>query len=164
MKNVVKIANVVFGVEIENNGFQVQLVNINLVDPIDQFKVNEDGEKELKSQKQLTIRMPEFVRLLVLDDTLALVPEKSVTDEENKLSKQEILSMRFADQLRLLKGATVAVEREEIKEAKLDDDGNEVKDEEGKVVKELVGFGETKFNKLELTPIAKKLCEKLIGL
>ena len=71
MKNVVKVANVVFGAEIENNGFQVQLVNFNLIDPMEQFKVNDDGEKELKSVRQLTIRMSEFTRLLVLDDCLS---------------------------------------------------------------------------------------------
>ena len=164
MKNTVKVANVVIGAEIENNGYQVRLVNINLVDPIEQFKVNEDGDKELKAIKQLTVRMSEFTRLLVLDEALALVPEKSVVDEEGRLNEQEKLSIRYEDQLRLLKGATISIDREEIKEDVLDDDGNPVKDDDGKVQKELVGFGETKFTKLELTSIAKKLCEKLIGL
>ena len=164
MKNVVKVANVVFGAEIENNGFQVQLVNFNLIDPMEQFKVNDDGEKELKSVRQLTIRMSEFTRLLVLDDCLALVPEKPLSDEENNLKDNEKLAIRFADHLRILKGATITVDREEVKEDVLDDDGKPVTDDEGKVKKNLVGFGETKFTKLELTPIAKKLCEKLIGL
>lgn len=163
MKNTVKIANVVFGAEVENNGYSVQLVNLNLLDTLKQFKVNEDGEKELKEVRQLTIRMSEFTRLLVLDDYLALVPEKMLNEDEQKLSNKEQLSLRFADQCRLLKGAEITLNREEIYEAELDD-GKPIKDKEGNDVKTLVGFGATEFTNVKLTPIAARVAEKLIGL
>lgn len=164
MKNTVKIANVVFGAEVENNGYSVQLVNLNLLNTLKQFKVNEDGEKELKEVRQLTIRMSEFTRLLVLNDYLALVPEKMLNEDEQKLSNKEQLSLRFADQCRLLKGAEITLNREEIYEAELDDDGNPIKDKEGNDVKTLVGFGATEFTNVKLTPIAARVAEKLIGL
>lgn len=164
MKNTVKIANIMFGAEVESNGHSVQLVNINLVDALKQFKVNEDGDKELKEARQLTIRMSEFTRLLVLDDYLALVPEKMLNDDEQKLSNREQLTLRYADACRLLKGAEISLTREEIYEDKLDDDGNPIKDAEDKPVQTLVGFGTTEFTSAKLTPIAAKVAEKLIGL
>lgn len=163
MKNTVKIANIMFGAEIENNGYQVQLVNLNLLDTLKQFKVNEDGEKELKEVRQLTIRMSEFMRLLVLDDYLALVPEKVLSDDEQKLSNREQLALRYADACRLLKGAEITLEREEIYEPELDDDGKPI-EKDGKPVQNLVGFGATEFSSVKLTPIATKVAEKLIGL
>jgi hypothetical protein len=164
MKNTVKIANIVFGAEVESNGHSVQLVNINLVDALKQFKVNEDGDKELKEARQLTIRMSEFTRLLVLDDYLALVPEKMLNDDEQKLSNREQLTLRYADACRLLKGAEISLTREEIYEDELDDDGNSIKDDEDKPVRTLVGFGTTEFTSVKLTPVAARVAEKLIGL
>lgn len=163
MKNIVKIANIMFGAEVENNGYSVQLVNLNLLDTLKQFKVTEDGDKELKEVRQLTIRMSEFTRLLVLDDYLALVPEKVLNEDEQKLSNKEQLALRFRDQCRLLKGAEITLEREEINEPELDDDGKPV-EKDGKPVQNLVGFGATEFTSVKLTPIATKVAEKLIGL
>lgn len=179
VKETVTISDVIFGNKFENkNGIEVQPVNINLVEKLSQFKINDDEEKEEKQIRQITINLSEFTRLLVLNDMLALVKESDVPEEITDVKAQ--LTKKYEDQVRILKGAKITIEREEIKDVVpdetkpiTDEDGNPKLDdneeqmyepmlgEDGKPLKQLVGYGETRFIKLELTPAASKLAEHI---
>ena len=179
VKDTVTISDVIFGNRFENkNGVEVQPVNINIVEKLSQFKINDDDEKEEKQIRQITVNLSEFTRLLVLNDMLALVKESDVPEEIADVRAQ--LAKKYEDQVRILKGAKITVEREEIKDVipdetkplvddngdpKLDDSGEQMYEplvgNDGKPVKKLVGYGETRFTKIELTPAATKLAEHI---
>lgn len=179
VRNTVTISDVIFGNRFENkNGVEVQPVNINIVEKLSQFKINDDDEKEEKQIRQITINLSEFTRLLVLDDFLGLIKENDVPEDVTEPKEQ--LSIKYADQLRCMKGAKLTLEREEVKEVipdetkpitdengnpKLDENGEQMYEpvvgEDGKPVKKLVGYGDTRFIKLELSSAAAKLAEHL---
>lgn len=179
VKNTVTISDVIFGNRFENkSGVEVQPVNINIVEKLSQFKINDDEEKEEKQIRQITINLSEFTRLLVLDDFLGLIKENDVPEDITEPKTQ--LSIKYADQLRCMKGAKLTIEREEVKEVipdktkpitdvngdpKLDENGEQMYEpivgEDGKPVKKLVGYGDTRFIKLELSSAAAKLAEHL---
>ena len=163
MKNTIKIVEIYGGKTIEQNGFNVQLVNISTFEPLLQFKVNEDGEKELKNVHQLTLRLSEFKKLFVLDDMLALINPKKLTDEEKNLTDEEKFSIIYRDQIRVLKGAKLVIERDEILENNDDEDNDEEEnDQENDQEKKLISFGEMKFLSLTLTPAARQKAEKIV--
>lgn len=179
VKNVVTVSDVIFGNKFENkNGVEVQPVNINIVEKLSQFKVNDDEEKEEKQIRQITINLSEFTRLLVLDGYLGLIKESDVPEEIT--DSKVILTKKYEDQVRCLKGAKLTIEREEIKEIvpdeskpitddegnpKLDDNDEQMYEpmvgEDGKPIKKLVGYGETRFTKIELTPAANELAKHI---
>lgn len=182
MKNTITIADVMFSKEFETeSGFKTQLVNLNIVEKLLQFVKGEDDEKEQIEKRQLALRLSDFTRLLVLHPMLALVDEQELNLDQKKLPKEEQLLIQYKNQIKLLKGAKLSIEREEIEQTmfdeskpKLDAKGKQVVgedgepvfevlvDENGKTVKKLVGFGEIKFLKLELTMPAEKLAEKMV--
>lgn len=181
VKNVVTISDIMFGAEFENeSGFKTQIVNFNIVEPLGQFKVGEDDEKEYKEVRQIGLRMSDFTRVLVLNDLVALIDPcevaDDVTDPKIRFAKQ------YKNLIKVLKGAKLTIEREEIKttvydETKplLDEKGKQVvdketgepkfevkKDENGKEVKKLTGYSDIQYVALELTQPALKLAEKLV--
>lgn len=177
-RDVVTVSEIVFGNSFENkNGITVQPVNINIVERLNQFKKNDDDEKEEKEIRQLTINLSEFTRILVLNDYLALIKDSKVPEEITERKLQ--LAKQYEDQLRVLKGAKITIEREKIEEPEFDlskpledKDGNPIMkdgeqvydvkvDDEGKPIKKLVGYGDTRFTKLELSAAAAKLAEHL---
>lgn len=165
MKNTVKISSIYFSNEIEGDYGKFVIVNINLVEKLPQFKMNEDGEKELVEVRQLSMREGDFDRLLVVNDYLAAIP-KEVVEEEKKdsLTRNQRLEIEYKQHIDLLRGATITLEREEIKQDKVDDEGNVVKDSEGNTVRTLVGFGETTIKDVSLNKICQKKAEKILGL
>lgn len=180
VKDTVTISEIMFGAEVENeSGFKTQIININTVEPVNQFKVNEDGEKEEKQVRQLGIRMSDFTRILVLNDLVALIDTCDVADDVTDMKIR--FAKQYKNQIKVLKGAKLTIEREEDKremydttkplvdekgKPKVNEDGEPMyeplKDAEGKVVKKLVGYTDIKYVKLELSQPAMKLAEKLV--
>lgn len=178
MKSTITISEVFMNRSFTNeNGLEIQLVNLNIVEKLPQFQVEED-EKKLIEKRQFTIKMSDFKRLLVLDPMLALVPNVKLSEEEQQLPKNEQLMIQFGRQIQLLRAAKLTIDREEVKTVEysdkpvLDENGEPKKDANGDIVYEpqldddgkpkqhLVGFGETSFIKLELTSPAAKLAER----
>lgn len=165
MKNTVKISQVYFSTPIEGDYGTYCIANINTIERIKQFKVNEDGEKEEVEARQLSIRDNEFDRLLVVNDFLAALPLEQVSDEDQAvMQRNQILDIRYKHHIELLRGATLEIEREEVYENVVDDEGNEVKDAEGKVQTKLVGFGEMTIKSLKLNIICQKKVEKMLDI
>ena len=159
MKNVVKIADVYLSKEVESKqGIKHRILNISLVEKISSFKIVED-EKVEKKVSNLSLRESDFVRLIALDDTLALVEERTGDDS---LSYEDNWSLKHRDRIRCLKGASLTIDREIVEEEELNEDGDIVLDEEGKPIKKLIGFGETKLVSLQLTKAGERLAEKLV--
>lgn len=165
MKNTVKISQVYFSTPIEGDYGTYCIANINTIERIKQFKVNEDGEKEEVEVRQLSIRDNEFDRLLVANDYLAALPLGEVSDEDQAvMQRNQVLDIKYKRHMELLRGATLEIEREEIFESVVDDEGNEVKDEDGKVQTKLVGFGEMTIKSLKLNVICQKKVEKMLDI
>ena len=163
MKNKVKIVEVKVSNTVENNGYDVRLININILNPRPCFKVNEDGEKELKDVRQLTIRLSELKRIFILDDMLALLPEAKIKKEKlNEINEREALEIKYYRHFNALKAAELTVDREEVYDAELDDEGTPVLNENGEPKKVLIGFGKTNYSDLKLTSFSKKYIEKAI--
>ena len=170
MKNTVKISGVAFGGQVTtDNGTQLQLVSINIVEGIPAFRIV-DGEKKLVTSHQLSVRMGEFTRLLALDENLALVEESELTDEEKRLSQQEQLTKRFKFQMQVLRGAQLTFSREEMFEVQEEDDDTDDAAEgaadanaKPKTDKIVVGYKDLTFDKLILSNAAIKLIEKKLG-
>ena len=163
MKNTIKIVEVKISNTVENNGYDIRLININILDPIPCFKVNEDGEKELKEIRQLTIRLSELKRIFILDDMLALLPEAKIKKEKlNEINEREALEIKYYRHFNALKAAELTIDREEVYDAELDDDGNPIMDEKGEPKKKLISFGKTEYKALKLTAFSKKYIEKVI--
>lgn len=167
MKATVTISKVVFGAAVENNfGSTTQLVNFSLVEPLLQGKINEDGEKEIKSVRQMGLNINDFDRILCLNEYTAILPEVKLQEEQKKLPEQEQLAIKYENHIRALKGAKLTLEKEEVYEAETEEDENgEVKnkvDAEGKVIKKLVAFGDTKYISLTISPIAEQFCMNLM--
>lgn len=178
MKNVVTIVDLYYGSQFENKqGFKTTLVNMVLLEPLKQFRITEDGEKELVSVRQLALRVSDFLRMLVLDETLALMDKETSSAEDEKIKFLE----EYKNFIKVLKGAKLTLQREELTSKKfdvnkplVDKDGKPLVNEDGEVmydllrdaegnpVEDLIGFGETTFVKLELTSTAKRLAEKLV--
>lgn len=178
MKDVLTIVDVTYTPTFENKkGFKTKLVDLVLMQPLLQGKTSENGEKVLVSIKQYGVNLNEFKRILILDETLCLIEKEksSVEDETLKFFEE------YKNHIKVLRGAKLTLEREEGKAKKFDvnkpltddngkplvDEDGEVmydylRDAEGNIVEQLTGFGDTKFVKLELTPTAKKLAEKLV--
>lgn len=180
MKNVVTISDIMFGKPFENkNGIDTQLVNLNTVEKIHQFKMNEDGEKKGIEKAQIAINFSNFTRMLVLDQWLALMPTVKLSDEQEALPKAERDAIVYANHLRVLRGAKVTISRTEDTEVQYDEtkplkdekgepvlkDGEQVyeelKDENDKVVKKVVGYRDLEVVAIELTPAASKLAQHL---
>ena len=165
MKQTVKIADIYFSDPIENkeSGIKNVICNISTVEKVEKFKKDPDNEdiKILKKVNYLDCRLSDFKRIVVLDDTLAIVEDNVLSEEESKLSEKDRYLLQYKNQIRCLKGATLTFEKECVYEPELNEDGEEVKDEEGKAIKKLIGFGETTFIKLELSQAGTKLAEKL---
>lgn len=178
MKNTFTVADITVGNEFKNEQeFAVQNVVFTTVEKLKQFE-KVDGVKNLVERAIFKLRKSEFTRLLALDAMLVLLPKGKPQDGA---SAKEVLEVTYEDHLRLLHGAQITIEREErvetvfSDEPVLNDDGtpkvddNEdvvykpLLDEEDKPVTRLVGFGETKLLKLELSAPAKKLLEKKLG-
>lgn len=180
-KDVITIADVMFGKVFTNkNQIDTQLVNLNTVEAVHQFKVNEDGEKEEMEKRQIAIPFSDFTRMLVLDGMLALVPECELTAEDATKEKHKQDAIKHADQVRCLRGAKLTIKREEELEVVPDEskpvvdaDGNAVLDdneeqvyepllgEDGKPVKRLVGYRNLEIVAVELSGPASKLAEHL---
>ena len=135
MKNTIKIVEIYGGKKTEQNGFDVTLVNISTFEPLLQFKVNEYGEKELKKVHQLTIRLSEFKKLFILDDMLALLEPKKLTDEEKNLTDEEQFATIYSEHIKVLRGARLVIEREEILDND-DEDNDEDNDVENNAEKD----------------------------
>ena len=167
MKTTVTISKVYFGAEIETDYGTASIVNINTVEPVLQGKKNDDGEKEIVQIRQLAMRMSDFERILVLDQHLPLLDVPQLTDEQKKLSMREQFELQYKEHIKVLKGAKLTIEREEIKAPKMtqDENGNEVAelDKDGNEVMILAGFGDTKYTSLLITDFATKYCEHLLG-
>lgn len=178
MKNTFTVAEITVGNEFKNEQeFAVQNVVFTTVEKLKQFE-KVDGVKNLVERAVFKLKKSEFTRLLALDSMLVLLPKGKAQDGA---SAKEVLEVSYEDHLQLLHGAQITIEREERTETvlsdepELDKDGNPVLDsnedvvykplldEEGKPVTRLVGFGETKLLKLELSTPAKKLLEKKLG-
>lgn len=180
-KDVITIADIMFGKPFENkNGIDTQLVNLNTVEAVHQFRVNEDGEKEEVEKRQIAIPFSDFTRMLVLDGMLALVPESAVSGDATSRPKNEQDAIKFANQVRCLRGAKLTIKREEEFEvvpdetkpvvdgagnAVLDDNEEQVYEpllgEDGKPVKRLVGYRNLEVVAVELSGPASKLAEHL---
>ena len=180
-KDVITIADVMFGKVFTNkNQIDTQLVNLNTVEKIRQFRVNEDGEKEEVEKRQIAIPFSDFTRMLVLDGMLALVPESVVSEDAASKPKNEQDAIRFANQVRCLRGAKLTIKRDEDWEdvpdetkPVVDGEGNPVLDdnneqtyhpllgEDGKPVKKLVGYRNLEVVAIELSAPAAKLAEHL---
>jgi hypothetical protein len=168
MKNVVTISKVYFGAEINTDYGTVKIVNLNLVEPLLQGKKNEDGDKELVEVRQLAMRMSDFERMLMLDENLAFLEVKELTEEEKNLGEREKFEIQYKHHIQVLRAAKLTIEREEIKVPKVtgqDENGNDIveKDREGNEVMVLSEFGETKYTNIVLTNVAKRYCEHLLG-
>ena len=182
MKNTITIADIMFSKEFESeSGFKTQLVNLNIVEKLLQFVKGEDDDKEEMEKRQFAVQMSDFTRILVLHPLLALVDEQDLTSEQKMLPKEQQLMLQYKNQIKLLKGGKLTIQREEVYQVVLDEskpkldekgqqiineDGEpqfEVKvDENGKEVKKLVGFKDIQYLKLELTQPAERLAEKLV--
>lgn len=181
MKNVITIADVMFGKVFTNkNQIDTQLVNLNTVEKIHQFRMNEDGEKEEVEKRQIAIPFSDFTRMLVLDGMLGLVPEHTLSDEDASKPKDEQDKIRYADQVRCLRGAKLTIKRDEDwevvpdetkpkqnadGEAEVDEYGEQIYEpligEDGKPVKKLVGYRNLEVVAVELSAPAAKLAEHL---
>lgn len=178
MKNTFTVADITVGNEFKNEQeFTVQNVVLATVEKIKQFE-KPNGVKTLVEKPIFKLKKSEFIRLLALDSMLVLLPKGKAEAGE---SPKEALEAAYEDHLQILHGAQITIEREErfetvySDEPELDKDGNPVVDsnedvvykplldEEGKPQQKLVGFGETKLLKLELSAPAKKLLEKKLG-
>lgn len=165
MKNTVKISQIYFSAPIEGDYGTYCIANINTIERIKQFKLNEDGDKEEVEARQLSIRDNEFDRLLVCNDYLAALPVEQVSDEDQTtMERNKILEAKYKNHIDLLRGATLEIEREEIYENIVDDEGNEVKDAEGKPQTKLVGFGEMTIKSLKLNVVCQKKIEKMLDI
>lgn len=142
MKNVVKIVEVT-GI---NKTDDATIVNINLDQQITVFKKDDDGVKQLKRSHQLSIRMSDYKRLLMSAEGLLQLDTK----EDDNLMKA------FAQHNKLLIGATLELNREEVKAKPTNDEGEEVDGEET-----LVGFGESSY-KVTLTKTSDMMLTKLL--
>lgn len=179
MKNTFTVAEITIGNEFKNEQeFAVQNVVFTTVEKLKQFE-KVDGVKNLVERAVFKLKKSEFTRLLALDTMLVLLPKGKA---QAGASAKEALEAAYEDHLQLLHGAQITIEREErletiySDEPEIDKDGNPVVDanedvvykplldEEGKPQQKLVGFGETKLLKLELSQPAKKLLEKKLGL
>lgn len=178
-KEVITIAEVRFSKEFETESkFKMQMVNLNIVERLEQFEKDEDDEKVLVNKRQLGVRMSDFKRILVLNEWLALIPEEDLNEDQSKFEKDKQSEIIFAKHVRCLKAAKLTIEREEVfapvydtKKPLHDKDGNVVvdedgnvqyevkKDENGKDMKQLVGFGEMSFVDLKLTGAAEELAK-----
>lgn len=178
MKNTFTVAEITVGNEFKNEQeFAVQNVVFTTVEKLKQFE-KVDGVKNLVERAIFKLKKSEFTRLLALDAELVLLPKGKT---QAGTSAKEALEIAYEDHIQLLHGAQITIEREERTETvlsdepELDKNGNPVLDanedvvykllldEEGKPVTRLVGFGETKLLKLELSAPAKKLLEKKLG-
>lgn len=172
-KDVVTISEVNFGAKVTNegNGFSTSIININILERLNQFKKNEDDEKEEKQVRQLGVRLSDFTRLIVLDEYLALIPEGDV--DVNITDPKTIFDIKYAQHKSILKGAKLTINRERVESVvydtekpKTDSDGNPIvnedgevqyetkKDENGKDVMTLTSYGEIEFVELKLTNAA----------
>lgn len=142
MKNVVKIVEVT-GI---NKTDDATIVNINLDQQITVFKKDDDGVKQPKRSHQLSIRMSDYKRLLMSAEGLLQLDTKEDKD----------LMKAFAQHNKLLIGATLELNREEVKAKPTNDEGEEVDGEEA-----LVGFGESSY-KVTLTKTSDMMLSKLL--
>lgn len=181
MKNVITIADVMFGKVFTNkNQIDTQLVNLNTVEKIHQFKMNEDGEKEEVEKRQIAIPFSDFTRMLVLDGMLGLVPECAISEEDASKPKDEQDRIKYSNVVRCLRGAKLTIKRDEDwevvpdetkpkqnaeGEAEVDEYGEQVYEpligEDGKPVKKLVGYRNLEVVAVELSAPAAKLAEHL---
>ena len=180
-KDVITIADVMFGKVFTNkNQIDTQLVNLNTVEKVQQFRLNEDGEKEEVEKRQIAIPFSDFTRMLVLDGMLGLVPERELSTEDASKPKDEQDKVRYADHVRCLRGAKLTIKRDEDWEVvpdetkplsnedgspKLNDSDEQIYepllDEEGKPVKKLVGYRNLEVVAVQLSAPAAKLAEHL---
>lgn len=147
---IVKVKNMV-NVEAEIN---YTMVNIVLAKPVKKFVKNEDGDMELVASKEMGLRMSQFQEMLITCDELTpFIPfdEKPTADKDMMAIYHDINSM--------IVGATLVVNKEEVTEPVLDDEGKETGETR------LAKFGETTYQ-LTLNAIQQKramqMMEKLM--
>lgn len=179
MKNVVTITDINYGSSFENkNGIKTTIINLSLFEKLPQFKEDdENGGKVYREIKSYGINLSDFLRLFILDENLPYIDERRVDDSVTDPSER--FKIKYHYHIKCMKGAKLTIEREEIEGiiysdviAK-DDKGKDIvdketgevqfepkRDEKGNIVKKLVGFGDTKFVKLELTKRGSELALK----
>lgn len=147
---IVKVKNMV-NVEAEIN---YTMVNIVLAKPVKKFVKNDDGDMELVASKEMGLRMSQFQEMLITCDELTpFIPfdEKPTADKDMMAIYHDVNSM--------LVGATLVVNKEEVTEPVLDDEGKETGETR------LAKFGETTYQ-LTLNAIQQKramqMMEKLM--
>lgn len=139
---------------IAKNGLLIHMNQYNNRELMQKFNLKE-MEKETENGKIFVL----------VKEVLYMVEENGQQVAKTKwveLTEPERVRLRYDEQLKKLCGATIVMEKVEIMEPDVDEDGNVIMDNEGNPKEHFKGFGETIFRSVQLDKIGQELAEDIV--
>lgn len=138
--------------------FQSLIAKNSLLIHMNQYNNRELMQKfNLKEIEKVT---EEGTVCVLVKEVLYMVEEEGqqvVKTKYVELTAPERVGLRYDEHLKLICGATIVMEKVEIMEPEVDEDGNVITDSEGNPKETFKGFGETIFHSVELDKTGDEL-------